>query len=135
MTPIAASCHQNRPAGVVRKDRSYANVFGIGDRQNPGGLLFSKNLLHEKGSPDNEIHADTERNRTVPAIGPTRQYSTGPGTFSAIGQGCACLRAAVSTQPASTGVTNHCARITAVVLDPNNILIFHHCREAEGELT
>ena len=132
MTPIAASCHQNRPAGVVRKDRSYANVFGIGDRQNPGGLFYS---LYEKGSPDNETHTDTERHRTVSAIGPTRQYSTSPGTFSAIGQGCAYLRAPVSTQPASTGVTNHCARITAVVLDPNNILIFHHCREAEGELT
>ena len=31
--------HQNWSAGVVRKDRSYANVFGIDDRQRPGGLF------------------------------------------------------------------------------------------------
>ena len=112
MTPIGASNHQNRPVGVVRKDRSYANVFGIGDRQNPGGLLFSKNLLHEKGSPDNEIDANAKRNRAVSAIGQARRYSTSPGTFPAIGPGCAYSRAAVSAQPASTGVTNHCVRTT-----------------------
>ena len=33
---------------MVRKDGSYANVFGIDNRQRPGGL-FSKNFLHEKG--------------------------------------------------------------------------------------
>jgi len=34
-----------------------ADVFGVDDRQRPGGLFF-KNLLNEKGSPDNETHAD-----------------------------------------------------------------------------
>jgi hypothetical protein len=33
---------------VVRKDRSYADVFGIDDRQRPGGF-FSEHSLYEKG--------------------------------------------------------------------------------------
>ena len=40
MTPIEASHHQNWSAGVVRKDRSYADAFGIDDRQRPGGLFL-----------------------------------------------------------------------------------------------
>jgi len=42
MTPIGASHHQNWSVGVVRKDRSYADAFGIDDRQRPGGLFFQK---------------------------------------------------------------------------------------------
>jgi len=42
VTPVEASYHQNWPAGVVRKDRSYAGVFGIDDRQRPGGLFFKE---------------------------------------------------------------------------------------------
>jgi len=39
---------------VVRKDRSYVDVFGIDDRQRPGGLFFlkkknAKDFLYEKG--------------------------------------------------------------------------------------
>ena len=97
----------------------------------PAGSFY---FPHEKGDPDNEIDANTKRNRTVSAIGPTRQYSTSSGTFSAIGQGGTCLRAALSTQPASTGVTCHRVRKTAVVLDPNTILIFHGWRKAEMEV-
>ena len=40
--------HQNRSAGVVRKDRSYADVFGIDDRQRPGGLFFKQFPLCER---------------------------------------------------------------------------------------
>ena len=49
MTPVEASCHQNRPAGVVRKDRSYAGVSDIGDRQNPGGLFQRISSMRKEG--------------------------------------------------------------------------------------
>jgi hypothetical protein len=50
MTPIGASHHQNWPVGVVRKDRSYADVFGIDNRHRPGGLFsYAKHFLYEKG--------------------------------------------------------------------------------------
>jgi hypothetical protein len=67
---------------------------------------------HEKGRTVNEIHANTKCHRPVPTAGPTRPYSTSPKAFSAIHQRGACLRAAVSTQSASTGVMEHRARTT-----------------------
>ncbi len=38
--PHKSNSYQNQPVGVVRKDRLHADVFGIDDRQNPGGLFF-----------------------------------------------------------------------------------------------
>ena len=40
MTPTVASHHQNWPVGVVRKDRPYAGVSGIGGRHRPGGFFL-----------------------------------------------------------------------------------------------
>ena len=131
MTSIGALHHQNGSVGVAAKaDRMPACPASMTASAPAGNFSKTQNISPARKVFIHGTFSDTKRHRPVQAIGSTGAYSASQETFPTFVQGDACPGAALSTRPASAEVINPRAGITAVLSDPNSILIFHRWRKA-----